>query len=219
MSDLLLGAAGLLLVGSNLFWIYRTRTVERSIERAQMLEAGDGSDSATLRGPSGDTGGRGPVYEAAAAADVQPNALPDEIDRLQDRTDHLSERVEEVRESMAGVCWEAFFEGTDADSSPYVVHVELDGNSEMARDAARAALEHDDLIGIVTAREDGSFAVGVGASLAEAHSAREVAADLVSVAGSGGSSGSDRLASGGGAEARSLADAAEEVASRLREEG
>lgn len=208
MSNVLLAATVLLLVGSNLFWIRRVRTVENGIERARTLDTANGGDVVEERGP---------IYEAAAAADVQPDALPDEIERLQERTDQLDERVEHVRESMAEACWEAFFEER-VDPGPHVVHIEVDGDSDLARELAREALKHDDLIGIVTAREDESFAIGVGESVVDAYPAREIAADLISIVGRGGSSGSDRLASGGGAEPGSLADATEKLSERLRDE-
>lgn len=200
---------------SNLYWIRRVRTIHRGLEAAREWDETPPEQSA-VKENQGEK--RELLYDAADRADVDPETVPDEIERLQTRLAEREDDIEHFRERWASSWWQAFQRDTPP-MDPHVVAVEIDeADSETARSIAREALSRDNTIAIVTALGDGAFAVGVGEAVAEEYPATEVADMLVDELGRGGHSGTERLVSGGGADGETIASAADAVADELSDE-
>ncbi|WP_324759562.1 DHH family phosphoesterase [Haloarcula montana] len=211
MSDAILWGVGAVAIVAltNGYWIRRYRTALDGLETAREWE-----EKVPQQTQQPET--QAMLHEAAEAASVKPENLTEEIERLITRADSLEDRVETMRDAWARSWWEcAQHEAVATDTTEVVICSIPDGHSEDARAFAREALTYDALVAIVLAEEDGSFAVGVGEYIAERYPATEVASQIAKEAGRGGSSGSQRLAAGGGADTDTLEMAAKKVRDRI----
>lgn len=179
---------GTLLVVANLYWWRRERTVRESLAVSRDWEA-DGS---------GDDRQKGELAAARTAADVldtRPEALPDRVEAVDEERRELRRETDRLRERWARTWWEARSGDPVSTDESRVVTVDLPhGGMEDVKAFAKRALEDDHAIALVTARENGAFAVAIGAALREEFDASEIATGL---AGDGGAGGSEHLAMGG----------------------
>lgn len=205
---LIVAILAMAIVGVHLLWRSRYQSALDGIETSLEWE----SNSATQHYNFGHE----VLISASETAGVSPDELPDEIKRLTGRVEELETTVDGLRENWARSLWTTLQTEPVSMDEPHAIHISIPGGtSDDARALARYALTNEQEIAIITAEDDGSFAVGVGESIAEDFPADSVAADLIELVGRGGSNGTDRLASGGGADAETIVSCASNLRDRL----
>lgn len=134
--------------------------------------------------------------EAARRLDAQVTDLPERIATLDEERRDLRRELDAVRERWAD-SWLSRSRLTAGDD-PNVRVVAFDSwEHDDVRAFAKRAMK-EEMITLVVATGDDSFAVAVGDPLVGAFSAADIASDITTEAG-GGAGGNDRLAVGGGA--------------------
>lgn len=190
----LAGVGSLLaLVGSNVYWRRRERTVREGLSVSHDWEAAAGVTQRDL-------------YEAAEVADTSPDELTGEIERLHERIEaqerdlaQYSTRMGSVRARWTRLWWDALTTEAAPADEPHALGVVIpDGETADAEALAKRAAEHEEVVTVVGAETDRTFVVKVSASLTDTVAAVELAQELTDVVG-GGAGGSDRSATGGGA--------------------
>lgn len=202
-------ASGIALAGTSLYWRRRERRVKKSLIASRDWEA-----SAT--GETDRAVGRA-ARAAADHLDASVEDLPERVRAVDEERRDLRRELDTVRERWADALWrvrsdtDAGDDGRRGDPPVFVVEFEH-GKLPDARAFAKRALE-DEVITLVAAHGDDSFAVAVGEELSEAFSAEDIADELADEVG-GGAGGTDRLAAGGGATG-ALGDGCRRVRERL----
>lgn len=205
---LLTVAAGVAaIVGTNLYWWQRVRTVRDGI--AVSRERDREVTAAT-------TGAAALLERAAERAGATPEELPEAIDALEARRADAEKELNvartdlgDARSQWARRWWEA--RAADAFESPGALVVSIEGDADDARALAKRATDYNDGVTIITAEPSNSFAVSAGE--AAESGADEIARRLTDRAG-GGAGGSSTLATGGGASGE-LPTVAEELSAEL----
>lgn len=173
----------------NLYWWRRERTVRESLAVSRDWEA-DGSDDDEEKGQK-----LAAARNAADVLDTRPEALPDRVEAVDEERRELRRETDKLRERWARTWWQARSSDPMPTDEPHVVTVDLPrGGMDDVKAFAKRAIEDDHAITLVTAREQGAFAVAIGAALREEFDAPEIATGL---AGDGGAGGSEHLAMGG----------------------
>ncbi|HET7324899.1 MAG TPA: DHHA1 domain-containing protein [Halococcus sp.] len=192
MNKLLGLVSGIALVGTSLYWQRRERTVKTSLTVSRDWEANTNNTN------DGEREAQRAAREAAAHLDARVRDLPERVSALDEERRDLRRELDSVREHWADSWWTAHAGETNTAGDPPVFVVEFDhGELPDARAFAKRAMD-EDVITLVAAHGDGSFAVAVGQALSETFSAEDIAREIANEAG-GGAGGNERLAVGGGA--------------------
>lgn len=201
---------------ASLYWHRRLRTVEQSLETSAMWDekiVPEATGSGTAGGEEASL-----LNQAASAADVPPENLPERIGERTEKIRDLKSRIESMRDGWVESYWRALEQDTETET-PRVVTVDLHGGiHDDARAFAIHALETEDEVVLAVGRADATFAVGVNESMTEQFGIRaDEIADTVATEAGGGGGGMESLATGGGEDVDSLLTAVEACQASVRE--
>jgi len=202
-------------VVASAYWRRRLRAVEQSRETSAAWDREFGGDAENK--PTMDAEQLSTLSRAAAAADVPPEELPEQIESRSDKIRNLQSQIESMRDGWVETHWEALAEDAALDS-PHVVAVDLLGGvHDDARAFAIHALETEGEVVLAVGRDDGTFAVGVHSSMVDQFDVRaDDIADAIASEAGGGAGGMESLATGGADDPETLAAAVDEYNSTLR---
>lgn len=199
---------GVALLGANVYWRRRERTVRESLitSREEQADAEGGSEE---------------LARLARMLDADPEDVPSEVRALETRLEKkvdqvaaLSTELGEVRRRWAMLVAETLVTPRLGPDEPQVVVLTLaGGTTEDTKALGKVLIERRQWVGIVIAEAAGTFTVTVGEELRETVAANDLAERIADRAG-GGAGGSTQIANGGG-DADALRDAAEELEAEL----
>lgn len=214
LTDPLPVVAGLLaaLVGTNLYWWHRERSVRQSLTVSRERRTGLGGTSDRT------ASAERLLQQAAENAGTAPDQVPSAVQRLHAEVRRLEGDLERARSCWADSWWTARMAEPVVPDVGFSQTVVLDdavlGDVEAF---GKRAAECDRAVTIVVASGDGTFATAVGSELVDRFSAAELAEAVADEAG-GDAGGSQSLATGSG-DAGALPEAAhsvqQEIARRL----
>lgn len=186
---------------ATLYWRRRERTVRESLTVSRYWEENTHTNDIAREDLR-------EAQEAAELLDARIDDLPDRITALDEERRDLRRDLDTVRERWAA--WWLSQSDWTTDDSVYVIEFER-GELPDARAFAKRAMNENGIY-LIAAHGDNSFAVAVGETLSESHSAEDIAHEIVEEVG-GGAGGNDRMASGGGG-----TDAPGEACRHIKEE-
>jgi alanyl-tRNA synthetase len=193
--------SGIALAGTTLYWRRRERTVRESLTVSRDWEENTNSNN-TAREDLRE------AQEAAELLDARIEDLPERITALDEERRDLRRELDTVRERWAA--WWLSQSDQLTDGPIHVIEFER-GKLPDARAFAKRAMNENGIY-LIAAHGDDSFAVVVGETLSESHSAEDIAREIIGEVG-GGAGGNDRIASGGGG-----TDELGEVCKRIKDE-
>lgn len=174
------------IVLATLYWRRRERTVRESLTVSRDWEENVHTNDIARESLR-------EAQEAAELLDARIKDLPERITALDEERRDLRRELDTVRERWAA--WWLTQSHWITDDTVHVIEFDH-GELPDARAFAKQAMNENGIY-LIAAHGDNSFAVAVGESMSDSHSAEDIAHEIVEEVG-GGAGGNDRMASGGG---------------------